>query len=324
MLLDTNFLLSYMESLTLYPQVKDFFVRNFGFVTYFTAQRDIFLLENQIPLWVLKMLATLKYGDYDQDGNLQKELFGKFCGSAVFCDYQPTKVRGSCDGKNSEDEQPMHLLETLRDVFISEPIQPKTLQQKDFKTESKSHIYPFRSVRDLKQKGIFFRSSSINSIHGIKFKSYKLFGKLDLPKEHMNIYSKVIYSNMIAYEMSPNTNTRYEVSSYVNFMKSLIVCPEDVKELREKGVICNHLGTDEEAAKLFQDITTYDVVSHGGILVDVIKDIQSHVSCKAKTSMAECYWTYFSTPWSIIALLVAAALLCLTIMQTHYTMYPMN
>nr|XP_009777854.1 PREDICTED: putative UPF0481 protein At3g02645 [Nicotiana sylvestris] len=152
-------------------------------------------------------------------------------------------------------------------------------------------------------------------IHGIKFKSYKLFGKLDLPTEHMNIYSKVIYANMIAYEMSPNTNTRYEVTSYVNFMKSLIVCSEDVKELREKGVICNHLGTDEDAAKLFQDITTYDVVSHGSTLVDVIKDIQNHVSSKAKTSMAECYWTYFSTSWSIIALLIAGALLFLTIMQ---------
>lgn len=107
-------------------------------------------------------------------------------------------------------------------------------------------------------------------------------------------------------------------------MKSLVVCPEDVKELRENGVICNHMRTDEEAAKVFQDVTTYDVVSHGGTRVDVIKEMQCHVSCRWKTSIAECYWTYFSTSWSIIALLVAITLLCLTIMQTHYTMYPMN
>lgn len=138
------------------------------------------------------------------------------------------------------------------------------------------------------------------------------------------MYTKVTYANMISYEMSPNTETRYEVTSYVNFMKSLVVCTEDVKELREVGVICNHMETDEEAAKVFQDVTTYDVVSHGGTLVDVIKEMQCHVSSRWKTSIAECYWTYFSTPWSVIALLVAITLLCSTVMQTHYTMYPMN
>ncbi|OIT27189.1 hypothetical protein A4A49_22497 [Nicotiana attenuata] len=109
-----------MESFTVVQSpAKDFFVRNLGFVTYLTVQRDIFLLENQIPIMVIKML---KYGDE----NLQKELFGRFCRSVVFRD-QPTKSTANIDGKNHEDDQPLHLLEILRDVIVSGPLlQPET------------------------------------------------------------------------------------------------------------------------------------------------------------------------------------------------------
>ncbi|XP_059306457.1 UPF0481 protein At3g47200-like [Lycium ferocissimum] len=318
MFLDTCFLLNFMETVT-HNTENSFMMENLGLVTFTRIYSDVLLLENQIPLWILKRLATSMYGNIGDAANIQgekswKELLGM------------------------RDEQCLDLLELYRTLIISEcntePVRPTDQflstfpkcfrlfkkQRRNSNLEGNDFFHSFRSVRDLKSKCISFKPSSLKTLRGIKFKSYYLFGQLNLPSFRISTGAMARYANMIAYEMSPGTKSSYEITSYVNFMKSLVISAEDVKELREKKILFNTIGTDEEAVKALQEIPAGMVYSYGNLL-DIREKIQQHIGSK-KILLAELYWTYLRSPWSFTGLLVATALLGLTVVQTYFTIYP--
>ncbi|XP_060201776.1 UPF0481 protein At3g47200-like [Lycium barbarum] len=163
------------------------------------------------------------------------------------------------------------------------------------------------SVRDLKSKGILCKPSSLHTLTGIKFKSYNLFAQLELPPLRIDTIYMVKYANMIAYEMSIDKSARtiaYQITNYVNFMKSLVISAEEVKELREQGILFNGLGTDKEVVKVLQEIPAGPLVSYGSFL-HVKREMQQHTSSKKRIFLAELFWTHFSSPWSFMTLLVA-------------------
>ncbi|MCD7446304.1 hypothetical protein HAX54_000114 [Datura stramonium] len=195
------------------------------------------------------------------------------------------------------DQEPVHFLDALRRLLVPE------------------------RDENSKQKGIFFRPSSTDSLKDIKFQSFYFFGQLELPTSCVSIYTKVLYLNLIAYELCPDNVTDRAVSTYINFMRSLVESPRDVKELREKGILFNMLGSDEEVANVYKELNTHGV-NNFRIFQDVKEKIQEHYDSKAKTWIAELQHTYFSSPWNATALLAATFLLCLSFLQTYFTINP--
>ncbi|KAG8363660.1 hypothetical protein BUALT_Bualt19G0045600 [Buddleja alternifolia] len=190
-----------------------------------------------------------------------------------------------------------------------------------FITYIQKYYHSFRSVTDLKAKGIHFRPSPTESLMDVKFTSNFLYAQVQLPFWCVSVNSKVFFLNIIAFEFSPNNLTCCEVTAYMHFMKSLIERPEDVKELREKRILITMLGSDEEVLSVYKEINTYwgfnDHIYH-----DVKEKIQSHYNSKRKTWIAELIHTYFRSPWTILTFLAAFTLLCLSSLQTCYTVYP--
>ncbi|XP_054804212.1 uncharacterized protein LOC129307313 [Prosopis cineraria] len=117
------------------------------------------------------------------------------------------------------------------------------------------------------------------------------------------------YLNLMAYEGCPYFDNNYEISSYVEFLDSLIDHAEDVKELRRAGILRNCLGSDEEVAELF-NIISKDLVAHTSIYTSLRAEIEKHYK-KCKTWFAMACNTYFSNPWSIIAFIAASVALLL-------------
>lgn len=183
-------------------------------------------------------------------------------------------------------------------------------------------VYTCRAVTDLKAKGIHFRPSKTVCLKDVRFRSYSIFfGELSLPVRYISKTTKAIFSNLVAYEISPNNVTDYAVSSYVNLMKSLIHSADDVKELREQKILICDLSSDEEIVKLFQELCTYGM-ENAGIFYEVKQKLEEHYNSRAKTWMAELIHNYFESPWTAIALFAATFLLCLTFLQTLYTIHP--
>ncbi|XP_071909603.1 uncharacterized protein [Coffea arabica] len=213
----------------------------------------------------------LRYGK--QEG---EEVLNEFLNRTVFGNYKGSGIA------SRDKDLPHHLLDAFWPVLVSEsckdkPISPKSRASNDavclnhFKnfrrcsnlheyihnlpcflrwrrsnidndSSTKKYVHCFRSATELKAKGIHFRTSSADSSKGIKFKSGYFYATLEVPIWFVSIDTKVFFLNMIAYEMCPSTSTDRAVTAYIEFMKSLIDNPKDVKELREKKDIAHNFG----------------------------------------------------------------------------------
>ncbi|KAK4387753.1 hypothetical protein Sango_2381900 [Sesamum angolense] len=259
-------------------------------------------------MWTIRLLIDLKYG--------------KDKGEAWFCEYLSSLTFGAerlTQIPRDNGDEPLHLLEARRRMILlgqekaaeSECIRDldsrrKELRQRRSQNRIKMANSQFHSVMDLKAKGVYFRPSS-NCLTDIRFRSYSFYGLLQLPLWYLNNNSMVFFSNMIAFEMSPETDTDRDVISYVKFMKSLIETPRDVKALREKGILFSRLGSDEEVVKVFKQIDTFGADNWDHFL-DVKMRIEVLCNSKAKTWMAELIHAYFLSPWTAIALFAAIIL----------------
>ncbi|KAL8053934.1 hypothetical protein ABFX02_05G105600 [Erythranthe guttata] len=292
-----------------------------GLASLWFVIRDVMLLENQIPLQVIKMIMNLQHGE-----ELGEELLHKFSNWLMAGEFS-TGGR-SCipplAAAVEEEEEPLHLLEACRKLLIVEQnYTPTKLSGIKFTQIDDEHNFnqTFRSVMDLKEKGIEFEASSSYSVTDIHFESGPLSGRLHIPARVVSSISFVFLSNMIAYEMSPGSETGFEVLSYANFMKSLIESPADVKELQEKGILINKFQNHEQLLEEFKGVDTFGL-DNLDIFKEVRREIEEHCRSKAKTWMADLIHTRFRSPWTVVALLAATFLLCLTFLQTFFTIHP--
>lgn len=305
-------------------------IEHLGIAVYAITRRDLYLLENQVPFRVLKLLVNLRYGD-DQGGEYYhsfEEKVKTYCSRMCFGKQENIQL------KENTITDPPHLLEVFRKVLVSgnhdelnttkSPICdfifdyfPDSWRKNHVPHKKGSLKNVFRSVMDLKSKGIHLSPSGIDSLKGVRFTSHYLYAKLKLPCWYVTPITKVFFMNLIACELCPNGPIDGGVVSCINFMKSLVISPNDVKELREKNIIFNILGSDEEVVQVYKELNTYGA-DNPFIFKNVNTNIQEHYRRKGKTWIAELIDTYFSSPWSVTALIVAAFLIFLTAVQTYY------
>ncbi|KAL0456093.1 UNVERIFIED_CONTAM: hypothetical protein Slati_0948500 [Sesamum latifolium] len=161
----------------------------------------------------------------------------------------------------------------------------REMSEVGLRIDVKKMLHSFRSVMDLKAKGIEVEPSSSRSLKDVKFKSKFFCTQLKLPTWFVSIYTKIFFLNMIAFELSLNNFNNHMVTSYINLMKSLIESPEDVRELREKKILFNLLGTDKQVLQVYKDINTYG--ANNPLIFRNVKDkIQAHHNSKMKTWIA--------------------------------------
>ncbi|XLT46276.1 hypothetical protein HN873_038880 [Arachis hypogaea] len=109
-----------------------------------------------------------------------------------------------------------------------------------------------------------------------------------------------------------------------------ILKKRDVKDLRAAGVLQNLLGSDEDMAKLFNELghvlphQHLNDYSYDNKYYKVRCQIDKHCRNKGKTCLAQLRSTYFNTPWSYITFFAAVSVLVLTFLQTLYTIHPRN
>ncbi|XP_049395180.1 UPF0481 protein At3g47200-like [Solanum stenotomum] len=315
-----------------------------GSAVYSSIRRDMYLLENQIPFLILEMLVALKY-------NTPRHSFIKAMERDSFKMFFNDKngMIEHAEDKDDLGKNPAHLLEIFRRVIVTGPEHEPILRENEYgccnvkdmltcleegcgkcckddeNKEWHGGQYVFRSVTDLKSKGIYSKASGIKSLKGVRFSPTRFCrsAELKLPFMYVDIYTRVFFKNMIAYEFSPNPliiNDK-SVTSYVSFMKLLVVTEKDVKEMRENKIIINCLGSDDDVVQVYKDLNTYE----GGdtsFFWDVKEHIEHHYHSKIRTWMAEFRTTYFNNPWTIIALVASLFLLCLDIVQTYYAIHP--
>ncbi|XP_020238025.1 UPF0481 protein At3g47200 [Cajanus cajan] len=317
--------------------------------------QDVFLLENQLPYQVLKLLsgpnndATLLkiMKDFVKCHHLSPEkpkqqVKKQDTVKVKTKDEDSKSSKGhTLQGKHTEEipleevtqqgehrvdippESPIHLLDQLRRYILEDSHIKHLGGPRNTNTGQTSEEITYRNIKELRAAGIKLKTNNSHSLRDISF-SYRwlcLCAELKLPQITVDDTIAPTFLNLIAYEVCPDFKNNYEICSFVAFMDSLIDHPDDVKELRKAGVLHNALGSDEEVAKLFNTIST-DLVPDSESYSHVRAQIEKHYRNKCWTWISLGCHRYFSNPWSIIAFHAAVLAILLTFIQTWFAIHP--
>ncbi|KAK1256961.1 hypothetical protein QJS04_geneDACA024383 [Acorus gramineus] len=145
-----------------------------------------------------------------------------------------------------------------------------------------------------------------------------LHGTVSLPQLIIDDTTKSKFLNLMALEMCPKGERGYGVTSYICLLDNLIDHADDVRELRFRGILVNCLGSDQQAADLFNELAT-NRTPYPDAYGDIITGIHKHLNNRCKVSLAIGYNKHFNTPWSMIATCAATLGLGLSAVQAWYS-----
>ncbi|XAR74024.1 hypothetical protein NMG60_11008176 [Bertholletia excelsa] len=295
-----------------------------------SIQRDMIMLENQLPLFVLDRLLGLQLGQPEQRGMVAK-LAIQFFDPLMPTDEPLTKsYRNKLESSMGQtatfdplsDQGSLHCLDVFRRSLLRTGPQPEpriwikkwshTRRVADKRRQQLIHC-----VTELREAGIKFKKRKTDRFWDIKFKN----GILRVPRLLIHDGTKSLFLNLIAFEQC-QLDCSNDITSYVIFMDNLINSPADVAYLHYHGIIEHWLGSDAEVADLFNRLceeVVFDI--NDSYLWQLSEQMNGYYDHRWNTWRASLKHNYFSNPWAIISLVAAVVLLLLTFAQTFYGIY---
>ncbi|GAB2279624.1 hypothetical protein Dimus_014268 [Dionaea muscipula] len=296
-----------------------------------SIQRDMIMLENQIPLFVLDMLLSLQVGKSDHKGLVARLALGFFdplMPTEPLTGSQRSRLESS-HGHAIEvpfdplsDDGGLHCLDVFRRSLLHKGVQP--LPKQWFRRWSHSNTVVdkrrqqlIHCVSDLKNAGVKFKKRKTDRFWDIRFEN----GVLKIPRILVHDGTKSLFFNLIAFEQCHMDSTN-DITSYVIFMDSLINSAEDVSHLHYCGIIEHWLGNDDEVADLFNKLcqeVAFDV--NDSSLSRLSEQVNSYYNHRWNSWRAALTHKYFNNPWATLSFVAAVFLLLLTAAQTFYGVY---
>ncbi|KAG9447378.1 hypothetical protein H6P81_013506 [Aristolochia fimbriata] len=142
-------------------------------------------------------------------------------------------------------------------------------------------------------------------------------GVLSLPVLAVDDGTESAFLNLVAFERL-HVGVGNDVTSYLFFMDNLINTSKDVGLLREERILLSIVGSDEEVAATFNRLSSELTINPDNSLVHVRDMIGRYCDRKWNRWRANLLHNYFTSPWTIISLVIAVLYLILTVLQTNY------
>ncbi|KAJ0807514.1 hypothetical protein HanOQP8_Chr00c024g0717391 [Helianthus annuus] len=283
---------------------------------YYSVLHDMVLLENQIPLFFL-------------DKIFQRTIF-KVLGNTPLVELiLPVLKAHNLFGVDMEtknisidDTTTPHIFDLLHKCYTPQNDNPTN-------TEPASRI-PTHSAVNLYRAGINIRpNQNPKWLMELKveknwFRCFYGWNMLSLKMPVLKVHdsTEFLLRNLIAYEQSFQTDKLHSyVTSFALAMDMLMNTQEDVAKLIDSGVLINHMGSNEEAANMINNIckhVTWEEFIYGKLW----KEIDDHCNDYWPKHIAKMWTTYFSSPWSMIALIAGIMLFTLAVIDTIFTVNP--
>ncbi|XP_078166322.1 UPF0481 protein At3g47200-like [Carex rostrata] len=296
-----------------------------------SVQRDMIMLENQIPLFVLDRLLATQLRLPDQPARIAK---------LAVCFFDPlmptdeplhqrdralmeTSVNGAFDPLSDAG---LHCLDAFRRSLLRTSPKPDPQMRSIWRKWSatrrvadKRRQQFIHCVSELRDAGIRCRKRKTDRFWDINFDSD---GTLQIPRILIHDGTKSLFLNLIAFEQCHLDTSSNTITSYVIFMDNLINTEEDVRYLHDRGIIEHWLGNDKEVADLFSRLCQEVVFDFNNSYLSGLSDrVNKYYNSRWNTWSATLKHSYFSNPWAIISLVAAVFLLILTFAQTFYSVY---
>ncbi|PWA95512.1 hypothetical protein CTI12_AA046690 [Artemisia annua] len=257
--------------------------------------RDLVMLENQIPFFVLRDMFKCTYLKLKPRASLTCIVLDLIKIIYPF-DYSDLHI--------DDDKNYSHVLDLLHKLFRPKYASPPT------KNAPQSLL--LFSAAKLSNAGLKFKPNQDADFRmDMKFESSWSNTTLTMPKLRINIDTEIVFHNLIAYEQCLRNVDSY-ISSYVTAMNILVDRKEDLQVLVQSKVIIDN-GYDDQYAfdllrRLWEDAT-------------IIQDF-TYISAWVKMDeycnhgFGWIRQTYFSGKWSYIASVSGLIIFILTSIQT--------
>jgi hypothetical protein len=256
--------------------------------------RDLILIENQLPFFVLQKIYTL--------ANISRE-FSSFI--TITMDYfnliNPQNI-------NSEMLCPKHFTDLQRTFLLpSLDFATQEMENSDYVAQ---HVY---TVSQLSEAGLVFELSESKCLLDLTFHD----GVLKIPRFLVDSGTETQMRNIIAFEECHILDKGFAyITQYFNVLDYLIDTKKDVSILVDKKIIVNWMGDSYELAtmvnNLCKDIIVPPLNSNYLAFCRGANGFYENPRNKYKAIFIH---EYFNTPWKIASTLTAVFLVLFTLIQ---------
>lgn len=284
-----------------------------------SIQRDLMLLENQIPMTVLEKLH-----EYDTvPSSVKKPTRFIELAHDYFISYYPHQQKSMFEPCKWENKNILHFTDLIRNSYL-----PKELRSQ---TKHSQEECLLRTATKLNEAGISFEKVHNRCLLDIKFEKKKFFSwflclgclprcklfkaRFQIPQLRVDHTTECVLRNLIAFEQCHYPEAPL-ICNYVFLIDSLIHTKDDAELLVEKEAIVHELGSDQELTNLVNGLCKH-VVTDSTCYHEIIEDVNGHYNNKWKWAMGTLRWVYFRDPWRSSSTIVGVVVLVFTIFNFY-------
>ncbi|KAI4342455.1 hypothetical protein MLD38_027082 [Melastoma candidum] len=281
-----------------------------------TLQRDLIMLENQLPYFVLEELFNLTSTD-NQETPL-KHLIVMF--------FDPLFPREDPISKLNTEIEDYHMLNIFRSTFL-------ITARKKFSLMESTHHHENSSSSGVEERQLSHSATELEET-GIEFRRHEGVDMLDIVYHNgalkiapltIDDNAVLLFLNFLAYEQCDKLSRPFFTNFFV-FLDSLVNDVGDIEILHKYGILNHHLGSDEDVVTLVGQLCRQMVYDPDQFyLAPEAKKINHRCTVYYQSEWRH-WWrnlisTYFSSPWAFLSLAAAILLLVLTFLSTFYVIY---
>ncbi|KAK1399790.1 hypothetical protein POM88_009653 [Heracleum sosnowskyi] len=315
--------------------------------------RDILMLENQIPLFLLRKMFEFQLGSLDAADDmllsmlrgLSKELYPfktpdklpkiLIEDSAHVLDFfyrllMPKAFRKS--QITDHDEEFNGENEKYEEIIIDEESQSKVLKFFNviWKTLSKLNIYPVRFFKALLNSKLLkvllkMPGNIITKLPVLKMVKEPIANIFMREKEDLKPENDSFVRSPLLEELTIPSVTLLSKSGVRVVPTDGGICSthfdDDAKFLRERGIIFNRLKSDEEVANFCNGMSRSVKLTKVPFLDKVVEDVNKYYNGRWKVKAEKCIRSYVYGSWKILTVLACIVLLCLMALHTVCSVY---
>ncbi|XP_062029916.1 UPF0481 protein At3g47200-like [Rosa rugosa] len=277
------------------------------------VDRDLFLLENQIPWMVLHRLFSLTSSDDDilifrspqpiSSVNVLTRLtlrFFRIFGTRGLDSSMETSLL-----RSTHYNETKHVLDLLRSSLIGSTLQLESGNRERWE------LIP--SASSLIEAGVKFKKGSTDyGILDIKFSN----GVLEIPPFIIHESTEALFRNMISLEQCYHLCDP-RITNYAMLLDILINTPKDIDILCKYGIIKNWLNP-EKASQIFDNLYSDTYVTEFYYL-ELSQEVNKYCKRRWPRWRAMYVRNHFSSPWAIASQMLAAIIFILALLQTVFT-----
>ncbi|XP_025828773.1 UPF0481 protein At3g47200-like [Panicum hallii] len=317
------------------------------------VQRDMLMIENQLPLALLRRIVAVESGKLPDERSINN-LVAEFLCEDGWCAtevgsrlglhpldvYRRSLLRPWPLPSRQEGQRTYCCFPTIggaaracqqhcsscclptRSETGAAPPSPRSRGAPTAASASRPPPLPPRSAQRLWEAGIRFRRSETRLLDDIRFD--RCTRRLRMPKIILDDSTEYKFSNLMAFEALHAGAGSGGVTAFVLFLRDMVDSAGDVAALREGGVLDHDLaGSDWAVVRLVNRLSRDVAKFSDSYLCCVRREVEDY--CNGDkwrvfvfNSWAKLKGTYLSSPWAFIALVVTIWLVGTDMTQTLY------